>query len=293
LNQGELSEVVKTEFGYHIIKLEDIQLASVRSLDETRPEIVKILQLDQAKPLTLQLANSAYEAIISAGSLAAFLDAQPDTSVVETELFSRSSAPPGMTAEPEFLDKAFGLKEGELSSLIETNDGYVIISATAIKEPQVPELSSVRAEAEADYRFEKASEQAASIANQLLDDLRSTEDGSYQDVVQGQQLTAEASGPLTKSSGDYQSSFPQSLVQSAFRLSAADPVAAEPGLFGTDYYVYWFNDRKPPETSMSAEDHERYKDMLQQFKEQQILDGWLAKQQAEAKISIHGSLQNF
>jgi len=292
MKQGEISDLVKTEFGYHIIMLEDIQLAGVRSLDETRLEIEKKLQLDQAEPLTLQLANAAYENIISSGSLAAFLESHPDTKVVETEMFARSTPPPGISADPTFLEKAFLLKEGELSSLVKTVKGYAIISATAIQEPQIPALNNVRAEAEADYKYEKAAEKAASIASQLLDDFKQ-EGSSYQAVVQEKGLSVQESGPLVKSTTDYQSSFPQSLVQSVFRLSSADPVVEEPGLFGQDYYVYWFNERKTPETPMSEEDRVRYQELLQQFKQQQILDAWLANQQAQAKISMHGSLENY
>ncbi len=292
MTKGEVSDVVKTDFGYHIIKLEDIQLPRVRSLDEARPEIVKKLQLERAKPLTLELANIAYESIISSGSLSAFLKSHPDADVVETAFFSRSTPPPGITADPAFLDKAFSLKQGELSSLVETADGYVIISATAVQEPHIPKLDSVRAKAEADYKYEKAAEKAATIANQLLDDFKK-EGASYKDIVEGKGLSVQTSGPLSKNPEAQQSAFPQALVQSAFRLSPADPVASEPGRSGQDYYVYWFNDRTAPKTAMTEEEKERYKNMLQQFKQQQILDAWLANQKSKAKIAIHSSLENF
>ena len=292
MKQGEISDVVKTEFGYHIIKLEDIQLAGIRSLEETRSEIVKKLQLDQAKPLTLQLANTAYEGIISSGSLTAFLESHPDTNAVETEFFSRSSPPPGITADPVFLEKAFSLKKGELSSLVGTADGFAIISATAIQAPQVPDLNDIREQAEPDYKYEKAAEKAAATANQLVDDIKQ-EGASPEDIVQEKGLKVQKSGPLFKNSADHKSSFPQSLVQSAFRLSTAAPVLEEPSLFGQDYYVFWFNERKAPDTAISEEDRGRYRELLQQVKEQQILDAWLTNQQAQADISMHNSLENY
>lgn len=292
MTQGEVSDVVKTDFGYHIIKLEEIQLPRVRSLDEMGPEIVQELQLDQARPLTLQMANTAYEGIIGSGSLTAYLESHPDAEVIETPLFGRSTPPPGITADPAFLDKAFSLKQGELSSLVETKGGYAIISATAVQEPKVPELSSVRTQVEADYTFEKAEEKAAAVANQLLDDLKQA-GASYKDLVEGKGFSVQTSGLLSKNPDAHQSAFPQALVQSTFRLSPADPVVSEPGRSGQDYYVYWFNDRTTPETAMSEEEKERYNNMLQQFKEQQILDAWLANQKTRAKIAVHKSLDNF
>ncbi len=138
LQPGEISEVVQTDFGYHIILLEEIQEAKVRSLEEVREEIVLALKMEQARPLAFQIVNEAYEKIIGAGSLAAYLSANPDTKVVETEFFSRTDPPAGMSADPLFLERAFQLKENELSSIVETSSGYAIISAAAIMPPEVP-----------------------------------------------------------------------------------------------------------------------------------------------------------
>ena len=44
---------------------------------------------------------------------------------------------------------------------------------------------------------------------------------------------------------------------------------------------------------MSDTDRERYKELLLQFKQQNILDAWLRNRQAEADIRIHNSLENF
>ncbi len=292
MNNGDLSEVVKTDFGYHIIKLEEIQLAGVTSLEEAKEQIVSALQLEQAKPMAFQMANSAYELIIGAGSLAAYLEQQSDAQLVQTEYFKRSSPPPGATADPAFLDRAFELQEKELSSIVETGDGYVIITAESIKKPQTPTLAEVRDEVENDYQTEKAAEMAKSEAEQLIAETQ--EDGSsFANSAQNKGFVVEESGSLLKNDPDHSSTFPQGLVADAFRLSSSAPVAPEPGIVDRSYYVYRFNDRRPPEMAMSDEDRGRYKELLLQFKQQRILDAWLRNRQAEADIRIHKSLENF
>ena len=69
MQPGKISEVVKTQFGYHIILLEEIKQAQTRPLEEVTAEIITTLQQKEAEGLTFQVANDAYEGIIGAGSL--------------------------------------------------------------------------------------------------------------------------------------------------------------------------------------------------------------------------------
>ena len=291
LQVGEISDVVQTDFGYHIILLEEIQDAKIRSLDEVRQEIVSALKMEQARPLAFQIANEAYEKIIGAGSLDAYLSANPDTNVINTEFFSQSTPPAGMTAEPQFLERAFLLKENELSSIVETAAGYAIISASAIKAPELPELAAIKENVTEDYKTEKAGEAAREAAEKLISDFKDGK-SSFDELAQAANLEVKHSGLLTKAGTAQDGDFPPSLIQSVFRLSANAPLPEEPELVGTDYYVYKFIERKPPESAISEDDRKRYSEMLLQFKQQQIIDDWVKNQQAVADIFVHKSLQN-
>ena len=292
MNTGDISEVVKTDFGYHIIKLEEIQLGGVTPVEDAKEQIISALQLEQAKPMAFQLANSAYEEIIGAGSLAAYLEQNADARLVKTDYFTRSNPPAGVVSDPAFLDRAFELQESELSSIIETGEGYVIITADAITEPQTPALDEVRDKVELDYRAEKAAEAAKADAEQLI--AATAEEGSsFDKAVQDRGLAVQESGSLLKNDPEHSSDFPQALVNDAFRLTRSAPVSSEPGVVDNSYIVYRFDQRRPPETAMSDVDRERYKELLLQFKQQNILDAWLRNRQAEADIRIHKSLENF
>ncbi len=292
MEAGQISDVVKTDFGYHIIKLEEIQLGGVKSLEDARQEIISKLQLEQAKPMAFQLANTAYEEIIGAGSLAAYLEQNSDAQLMDTGFFKRSSPEAGVTADPAFLERAFALKEKELSSIVETGDGFVIISATAIKEPQIPDLTEIKEAVEEDYRAEKAAEKAAEDAKLLIEEMQ-VDGSAFEQSAEARSIAIQRSGKLLKSDPDYQSSFPQSLVADAFRLSMSAPVSPEPGLVDGNYYVYRFEQRTPPETAMSEDDRSRYQELLLQFKQQRLIDAWLKNRQATADIRIHKSLDNF
>jgi len=291
LQVGEISDVVQTDFGYHIILLEEIQVAKVRSLEEVKEEIVSALKMEQARPLAFQVANEAYEKIIGAGSLDAYLSENPDTKVIETAFFSQVNPPDGMSAEPQFLERAFLLKENELSSIVETALGYAIISATKIKQPEVPELSTIKEKVSEDLKTKRAGDAAREAAEKLISDAQSGA-RSFEELAQAAGLEVNLSGPLTKAGAGPDSSFPPALIQTAFGLSSTTPLPEQPELVGTDYYVCKFLERMPPEAALSDDDRKRYRDLLLQFKQQQIVDGWLRNQQAEADVFIHKSLQN-
>ncbi|THB77972.1 MAG: hypothetical protein D6B25_05495 [Desulfobulbaceae bacterium] len=291
MRPGEISDIVETQFGFHIIKLEDIKIASIKTLNEVREEIRTTLRLEKAKPLAFQMANKAYEEIIGGGSLENYIQASPNVPPVVSDFFDRNSAPEGITNTPQFLDTAFGLNKGELSSIIETEAGYAILSATDIQEPEIPPLDQVKEQAEKDYRFEKAKEQAKLAANQLIETLKQNE-GAFETVVSEQGFRAETSGPLSKTAAQSDTAFPQSLVTKVFALTKADPVSAEPGLVENDLYVYRFIERQKPETEITEQERTQYRAMLEQFKRQQLLDAWMNSQRSVAEIRIHQSLEN-
>ena len=245
LQEGEISEVVKTDFGYHIILLETIQPANIRSLNEVKNDIISTLQLEQAKPLAFQMANEAYEKIINAGSLSGYLQANQDAEIIVTDFFSQDSPPGGITSDPKFLESAFLLKENELSSIIETAQGYAILSADEIKDPEVPELATIKDRVSKDYQEEKAGLAAKQAAQNLIEQLAASE-SSFAAIAEEAGLELKQSGPLTKAGAPQETDFPPALTQAVFTLSASAPVPEEPELVGNDYYVYNFIERTPP-----------------------------------------------
>ncbi len=64
-NTGELSQVVQSEFGYHIIKLDEIKAADVKPFEEVSSEIIKQLKqqnaAEQFYELSIKMAEKAFE----------------------------------------------------------------------------------------------------------------------------------------------------------------------------------------------------------------------------------------
>ncbi len=283
LEQGAISEVVTTPFGYHIIKVEKIHPAISRTLEEVRPALVTKLQGEQAKPAAFQVANSAYEGIISAGSLQAYGEKNSATTIGSTEFFSRSAPPAGMERDPRFLDTIFALKQGELSSLIETPSGYFIVFAEAIQESAHPQLEEVMEQVKKDYIVAQSQEKAKETAARLFTAIQGG--GDFETVAKEANLTVTTTGPLRKKSPQPDPALPASLVDQALLLSAKNPLPKEALAVQDNWYLLSFVERTVPElASLKDETRKEYTATLLKQKQDRLLGSWLKQQEKRSKI---------
>jgi len=288
MKTDEISEVIKTRFGYHIILLEEIKPAGTRELLEVRDAIVKILQRKEAEIIAFQVANNSYEGIIGDGSLKKYGEDNPDAEIVETGFFTRSKPPAAIAADQEFVTKAFALNKGELSSLIKGQSGYAIFYAEDIIEPAFPPFTDVKDRLQADYKKFKSEDMAETTAKKLLADIRSDKD--FNTAASDQGLEIEQSGFLSQKTVDQNGAFPKELLSQAFLLSSAVLFPEEVGKSGGDYYVYGFADSQTPEMTEESDEILQLKNDLLRFKQQQMLSAWLMHQEKGATVTQHQSL---
>jgi len=288
MKAGEISDVVKTRFGYHVILLEEIKPQATRELTEVRDSITQVLQRKAAESIAFQVANSAYEGIIGAGSLENYTKENPAAKIIETEFFTRSSPPEALSKDQEFINKAFALNKSELSSLIKGGSGYAIFYAEDMIEPDFPAFEDVKDRLHVDYLKKKSEEMANETAKTILGDVRSGKELKAAASEQGVEM--KKSGYLSQAKPENNGSFPAELLSQAFLLSSASPFPEEPGQVGNDYYIYGFIDSNTPEVPEKPEETEQLKNDLLRFKQQQLLSAWLMHQEKSAKITRHQNL---
>ena len=242
------------------------------------------------KPAVFKNANDAYEGIIAAGSLQAYAEQNPGVTINETAYFPRTAPPEELDNTAAILDKAFSLKEGELSSLLESPQGYSILFAESIQPPVIPELASVRKEAEIDYREDQAKVLTINKGEELL--LALKESGDFAKLAQENNLTLKDATLSRIPTAEESNGFPQALLQDVFSLSTAQPLPEEPGRVGDTVYLYQFTKRTLPAVSeMTAEEKEQISAQVISNKQERLLVAWIRYQEQDAEIYTNKNLK--
>jgi peptidyl-prolyl cis-trans isomerase D len=289
MQEREISEVVQTRFGYHVILLQEILPATTQPLAEVREKLTEELKNRLARPPVFQKANAAYEGIISAGSLQEYARLTPDATILETDFFSRLDVPEKLDKSPIVQDTVFSLKSGELSSLLESPHGYSILYTEAIEEPTIPELNSVRKKVTENYTAELAKAMAFEKSEELLSTLRSG--STFAEVSEALAIKVKKATLLRNSTESETNGFPSSLIKNVFSLNSDTPLPNQAATVGNELFIYQFSERKLPDAAaLTANEKEQYRAEILRIKRDRLLVSWLRHQQTTAEIHSNKTL---
>ena len=170
LQPGQISELVKTQFGFDIIKVTDKKAGTTRTLAELRPQLTDQLSYERAQAQAADLAASLEKQITKASDLDKVAKAQGLT-VQESGFFARDEPILGLGPSPEAASRAFEMKTGDVSPALRTSRGFAFISLVAKQDPYAPKLDEVKDRVRDELIKEKARElskqKAAEIAAKL------------------------------------------------------------------------------------------------------------------------------
>jgi len=167
---GLLPELVKTGYGFHIIKVVDKKAGSTRTFDEVKAQIREQLVGEKAQRLADVRAEEVAKEIEAPADLDKVAKAR-GWKVEETGFFAADEPILALGATPQVSAAIFALKEGEVSAPLRVGRGYAIAALSGRQDPALPKLDDVKDRVRTDVLSEKAgkaaSEKAAAAAAAL------------------------------------------------------------------------------------------------------------------------------
>jgi len=280
MQPGGVSNPVRTSFGFHIIKLEEVRPATTRSFEEVKDGLAEDMKKEEVKGITFKKASEAYEGIMRAGSIDKYSE-QNGVTIAETDFFSRSQPPAGITTDPGFLQAAFNLGKGELSSLVELKNGYVIVFVDDVQAPVVPELADVRERVVRDYRTEKAVDLARAAAVEEL--AQAKEQGG----LGGEKIKETG---FVKRTASRTADVPAEVIADAFSLAHTETLPEQPVGIGNTFYLYEIRDRRLNVDTIGEEKKKQLEQQVLASVRNRLVGDWLAGLREKAEIWTNDTL---
>ncbi len=175
LKKGQISDVVESEFGYHLIKLLDVHPSATIAFTKVKQDIINDLKKKRADEEYYeqkeQLANTSYEQPDSLVDTAKAVGGK----VEHTALFSRNNVPAALN-HPEVIKAAFSdqvLQDGMNSEVIDIDDSHsIVLRVNEHKAAGTRTFDEVKADIIARIKQEKANERAETKAKEYAASIR-------------------------------------------------------------------------------------------------------------------------
>ena len=248
MQKGEISDVVQSKLGFHILQLKEIKGGVMNTFENSRADVENDYRKEQAEQkffdLADQLATTAYE--------------HPDTleiaseetglPIAESELFGREGGEEGLTTNPDIIAASFSedvLIEGHNSDILELSDTELVVLRVMEHVPssRLP-LEEVRDEIIHDIKFTAASGQAYELGQEIIADLEAGKEFAV--IGEDRQVEWQEAAALKRTD----ISVNRAILRTAFRLGQPQkniPVLGGVSLGTGDYAVIAVRAVKFPE----------------------------------------------
>ena len=169
---GELSDPVRTELGFHILRVEERMEAGIKPLEEARQEVIDALQDEKAREAALVFVDDLVVAMDEAPERFAELADQHGLEVETTPFVEAAGFIEELTGAPQLIGRAFSLRAQTVDAMVGRNGNHYIFQVAETQPDKVPPLEDIVERVTRDARDSKGADLASETGAEWVTQLR-------------------------------------------------------------------------------------------------------------------------
>ena len=174
LPKGQISDLVKSSYGFHIIRVDDKQDAHMKTLDEVKDLIEPILKHQKGQQIAQKQAETLLNQARAKGLDAAA--AAMSVPVITSDFFARKDMLPGLGPATQFMDAVFTASEKSPPDVAPASQGVVVFQLLAVKPAATPTFEEIRSRLEEEFKNERSSTLLSQKVQELSDRAKTEHD---------------------------------------------------------------------------------------------------------------------
>ncbi|MBT3311534.1 MAG: hypothetical protein HN737_01885 [Desulfobacterales bacterium] len=289
MKPGEVSDPVKTQFGWHIIKVEKVNEKSMTSLKDATPDILNQLMGEEADRIAYDEAIEVLDISEGGNDLLQAAD-ERKMKLVTTDFITRNQPQNGVKEGIKFTSTAFELIDDEVSDVYDFGNGYYILQVADRKPEVVPPLEDIKAEVTVDLKNEQQDAKAKEDAESFLKKIKAGDD--IKEEAGKNNLEIVTTGLFKRDTMIPKIGSERNVAGAAFKLSEKNNLNEEVIKGEKGYFVIKFRGKEEPPLEDFDKDKAGTVSSLRKQKESEVFSNWLSQLVENSEIEYTKDFEN-
>ena len=283
MKPGEISEPVRTRFGWHVIKVENRFDAQVKSMEQAAEQIKARLAEQEMQNMAYYMAGEAFDGVIDGDTLEQ-IALLTEKQVRSTDVFDQNGNGLDMEQAADFAGAAFSLEEQQISDVKQIGSAYFLIKVKETIDPVQLPLDKVQ-ESIIDTLGQKLRRTAAQKkAQELLAAAQSAENLAA--VAQKNNMTLSSTEMFARNDSIQKVGRSAEFTSAAFDLTPENPLFPEVLETDQGFFIIAFKEKQVPTSDEIRQNLAGIRQQLLQTKQGQYYQAWINELKENSKIEI-------
>ncbi|MDQ3070116.1 MAG: peptidyl-prolyl cis-trans isomerase [Acidobacteriota bacterium] len=280
LQPGQTTDLVKTPYGFHIIRLTDKKAAATQPFEAVSAQIQDQIKSERAQQEVQRVAEELDKEIDDPSDIDRVAQARGLTAA-DSPLFAKEEPVPGLGFAPDVSAQAFSMERGKVSDAIRTPQGAAFITVIDVQAPHDPQAADVRDR----VRDAVINERASAMARERASALAATFKSDFAGAAKAAGLTPQSSELVARGQALPEVGINPQVEEAAFALPAggvSEPIATDRGTA-----VLRIADKQGIKPEAFATERDQVRGQVEQERKGQFFASYMTKAKQKMKIDLN------